>query len=632
MTAKSPDAQKVLVERRCFTFDATVTARLKRFARQQGVTLSIVVQGLWALVLNAETAAQQVTFGLTVAGRPLDLPGVEDMLGCFINNVPVRVSMSADTTLKDYFGELHRTQQRRSSFEYVSPRTIQRWSTQDESKPLFDHLLVWLAPTGSTAEDGIRQRALDGTLHTAYPLTLSIADGDDSLDLTYHLNTHYRPLLPMAELGDRWLAIIDAVCQGTGQEPLGALAGFTGNECFPKPVCSLAQTATQPAPKPKDAVNTGREASELAMLEDMLASHWQTVLDITSVNRDISFFESGGTSLTAAALHTRVEVSTRQNIPILSLFKAPSVRGMATTIATGDWPLKDGWTFPLKSTGDSAPLFCVSSPEVDTLGFALLAHHLPDQQPVYLLQAPPDSDRARRLSPYEIPELCARYIEAMKSVQPTGPYRLLGMCEGAHMTAEMAIQLASTSDQVTFAGVLDTWSFFTVSQRYRLKRVFAKLEYYQVRLRTIKALSWREKFHEVRAYVERRMGRPTPAQTNTVANDAPKPNVLTVTQHWVEDFGHPKNAPREPGFPGQIALIRTRPVPWWYFHEPHWWRVPSDQMGWNTQARHVQVETMQGVRHQDLLREPTVRDVAARVARRLNQCDASEGNNPCTKD
>ncbi|WP_344407645.1 condensation domain-containing protein, partial [Dactylosporangium fulvum] len=60
-------------------------------ARALGLTLNTVVQGAWALVLAELTGRDDVVFGTTVSGRPATLPGVEDMVGLFINTVPVRV-------------------------------------------------------------------------------------------------------------------------------------------------------------------------------------------------------------------------------------------------------------------------------------------------------------------------------------------------------------------------------------------------------------------------------------------------------------------------------------------------------------------------------------------------------------
>ncbi len=59
------------------------------------MTLNTLVQGAWALLLSRYSGADDVVFGVTVAGRPPELTGVETMVGLFINTLPVRVRLAA---------------------------------------------------------------------------------------------------------------------------------------------------------------------------------------------------------------------------------------------------------------------------------------------------------------------------------------------------------------------------------------------------------------------------------------------------------------------------------------------------------------------------------------------------------
>jgi condensation domain-containing protein len=70
---------------------AEATAELQQLARTHQVTLNTVVQGAWALLLSRYSGSEDVVFGTTVSGRPANLAGVEEMVGMFINTLPVRV-------------------------------------------------------------------------------------------------------------------------------------------------------------------------------------------------------------------------------------------------------------------------------------------------------------------------------------------------------------------------------------------------------------------------------------------------------------------------------------------------------------------------------------------------------------
>ncbi|WP_264349529.1 non-ribosomal peptide synthetase [Streptomyces milbemycinicus] len=87
------------------------TAReLARRAAGLGVTLNTVVQVAWGVLLGQLTGRRDVVFGATVSGRPPQVPGVDSMIGLFINNVPVRVRCSTDATLAELTTGLHERQ------------------------------------------------------------------------------------------------------------------------------------------------------------------------------------------------------------------------------------------------------------------------------------------------------------------------------------------------------------------------------------------------------------------------------------------------------------------------------------------------------------------------------------------
>ena len=73
--------------------DDRVTAALAELAGRLSVTVNTVVQAAWAIVLGKLTGRSEVVFGATVSGRPAQVPGIEQMVGLFINTIPVRVGL-----------------------------------------------------------------------------------------------------------------------------------------------------------------------------------------------------------------------------------------------------------------------------------------------------------------------------------------------------------------------------------------------------------------------------------------------------------------------------------------------------------------------------------------------------------
>jgi non-ribosomal peptide synthase protein (TIGR01720 family) len=116
----------------------------------------------------------------------------------------------------------------------------------------------------------------------------------------------------------------------------------------------------------------------------------------------------------------------------------------------------DSWSplVPIQPLGAGAPLFCVHPLGGEVLCYYQLARHLGTAQPVYGLQGRPleDLDAKRRVT---IEETAAEYLEAVRSLQPAGPYLLAGWSFGAIVAFEMARQLNRAGDEVALLAILD---------------------------------------------------------------------------------------------------------------------------------------------------------------------------------
>ncbi|HEX8437261.1 amino acid adenylation domain-containing protein, partial [Archangium sp.] len=122
---------------------AATTEALNALARQHGLTLNTVVQGAWALLLGHHAGTKDVVFGTTVSGRPPELPGVEGMVGLFINTLPVRVRLPADAPLVTWLKGLQDWLLEVRQHEHSPLVKVQRWSEVPPGTPLFESLMVF---------------------------------------------------------------------------------------------------------------------------------------------------------------------------------------------------------------------------------------------------------------------------------------------------------------------------------------------------------------------------------------------------------------------------------------------------------------------------------------------------------
>ncbi|MBB1650688.1 non-ribosomal peptide synthetase [Delftia sp. UME58] len=168
--------------------DRHETGLLQAFAQREHVTLNTLVQAAWALLLQQHTGKARVLFGSTVAGRPAQIPGVEEMMGLFINTIPVPVAAPGGQSVGDYLREVQQTNMRVREYEHVALADIQRWSGS-AGRPLFDSIIVFEnLPMDETLRSlerfGLQFGPMQGGGLTGYAMDLQVVVGD-CLEIEY---------------------------------------------------------------------------------------------------------------------------------------------------------------------------------------------------------------------------------------------------------------------------------------------------------------------------------------------------------------------------------------------------------------------------------------------------------------
>ncbi|KAF1033213.1 MAG: Linear gramicidin synthase subunit D [Pseudomonas sp.] len=123
-------------------WDAVQTRHLREQAQHLRVTPNTLIQAAWLLLLQRYTGQATVCFGATVAGRPASLPGAEDMLGLFINTLPIIQTPQPHTGVAQWLQALQAYNLEVRDHEHASLADVQRWSGQG-GQPLFDSILVF---------------------------------------------------------------------------------------------------------------------------------------------------------------------------------------------------------------------------------------------------------------------------------------------------------------------------------------------------------------------------------------------------------------------------------------------------------------------------------------------------------
>nr|WP_281288819.1 type I polyketide synthase [Phaeobacter marinintestinus] len=203
-------------------------------------------------------------------------------------------------------------------------------------------------------------------------------------------------------------------------------------------------------------------------VEKALAGLFESLLGVSQVGVDDSFFDLGGHSLIAVRLFAQIKRLYDVEFPISVLFEAPSVARVADMITTrtgitGETPTDNGDAPPSFThlvalhkgeSGGETPFFLVAGMFGNVLNLRHLALMLGRERPVYGLQA-------RGLIGDDEPHRCmeeaaADYIAELRQVRPHGPYLLGGFSGGGITAYEMARQLEAEGEKVALLALLDT--------------------------------------------------------------------------------------------------------------------------------------------------------------------------------
>ncbi|MCP3059805.1 amino acid adenylation domain-containing protein [Myxococcus sp. K38C18041901] len=164
------------------TLEVEETARIAAGARRLEVTQGILFQAGWSLVLARFAREPEVMFGLTVSGRPTDLPGVDRAVGLFVNTVPVRVRVPDAESPGEWLAGFQRDALARGLHERASLAEIQRWSPLRATESLFNHVvLIENFPVRhalSALSSELTLEGVDVVQRSHYPATLVIVPGE----------------------------------------------------------------------------------------------------------------------------------------------------------------------------------------------------------------------------------------------------------------------------------------------------------------------------------------------------------------------------------------------------------------------------------------------------------------------
>ncbi|QSW21547.1 amino acid adenylation domain-containing protein (plasmid) [Clostridium gasigenes] len=175
--------------------DVKTTSKLKKLGQDTQSTINIIIQSIWGTLLQKYNNTTDSVFGTVVSGRDADIDGIENMVGLFINTIPVRVSCEKDITFKEMIKELQEKYLESSQYSYYPLSEIQSLSEVKgdliTSKIAFQNYYVddKLKSLDYEEELGFKIKDVDSYEETNYDLNLKVVPGESlNLKIAYNAN------------------------------------------------------------------------------------------------------------------------------------------------------------------------------------------------------------------------------------------------------------------------------------------------------------------------------------------------------------------------------------------------------------------------------------------------------------
>ena len=329
--------------------DADLSRKLRMVANSRSVTLPVLIQSLWAIVLSAENGlCRDVAFGVVTSGRPADLAGIDRTVGLFIQTLPLRARWTRANSFGDLLGTVKDQGLNQMRHGYLPLAEIGR--------DLFDHLMVFENyPFETRLRDGqLELLGVHGFEKIPYPLGISVIPGD-RIRFRFLYDPSRMEHERVGGLSDRLHALMrvlsvdeDVSCRVL-EDCLEGAATVRTESCVHAPV---------PGPdRPLAAFSKFSPAAHEPNddIEGVLLEIYGSVLKCAVPSPEADFFQLGGHSLLAMRVLAQVSKRFSVQVTIEDILSHPNVRALAGFVRSASFSsvnmpkVAPGKRFPLSA-------------------------------------------------------------------------------------------------------------------------------------------------------------------------------------------------------------------------------------------------------------------------------------------
>jgi non-ribosomal peptide synthetase component F len=322
-----------------FAWAGDRAAELAHFGNEHKISLPVLFYSAWAILLQEYSGCRDVWFDTTVSGRPAGIPGIEHMVGLFINTLPLRVKVgdAAAERTSDLLERVKGMLRQREEFENTSQFIIKEYLEQCRYPLPFDSVVVIenypldLRALRESSEFTIDSYESSGT--TGYDLTLLITLSD-GIAVEFVYNTDLFAEATAVGVMNHFVAMVEQMVRRPRQRLAEIGVPPSGEKSRILSRLNARQRVRAGQPQSRHEYTAPRDDTE-----KKLAVLWHGVFRSTGKDTwlrplgiDDNFFDFGGHSLKASLLAAQVHREFQVKVPLVTLFQYPTIRELAQYI------------------------------------------------------------------------------------------------------------------------------------------------------------------------------------------------------------------------------------------------------------------------------------------------------------
>ncbi|WP_155968552.1 alpha/beta fold hydrolase [Kamptonema formosum] len=447
---------------------------LKKLSQQEKVTLFVTLISAFATLLYRYTGQDDVIIGTPIAGR--NRIETEKLIGVFINTLVLRTNLAGNPAFRELLGRVEEVALGALAHQDLPfEKLVEELKPQRDlsRSPVFQVMFQLRNLPSETGEvRGLKIEEFKVDIGVAkVDLTLEIVEKPSGLSCLFEYSTDLFDAATIERMGGHFQTLLEGIVANpqwrVSDLPLLTEAerhqlqtqlpsAFVTLDALPVTLNNKIDRRALPAPEWEPAASESGFTAPRDNLEIELQSIWERVLGVRPIGVTDNFFDLGGHSLLGVRLLAQIDKIFGKNLPLATLFGAPTIERLADVIRQKGWVAPSRSLVAIQAGGTRKPLFCVHGLGGQVLYYYNLASYLGKEQPVYGLQSRAMDGQTEPHT--KIEDMAADYIKEMRTVQPYGPYFLAGYSLGGAVAFEMARQLVRSGEKVAMLAVFDTYS------------------------------------------------------------------------------------------------------------------------------------------------------------------------------